>query len=171
MIPDDKKQSAITLSIERKIISCNNKFSRLQEKPLQVLLYLLKHNTRYVKSDELIENLWQGNSYTGQRGVINAIAKLRRAFAELTLNNIVENKPQVGYRLTATIFLSDINTINSIPKQNHISRVAIFGVILLIFSLIFIVFKSEDKQIKTTLHDALGSKTHIQTSENVLYFI
>lgn len=74
----------------------------VQQKPLEVLNYLISHHPRLVTRAELIEKVWDGNGYVGDKALTNAIWQLRSVFEQLGLSNFIETVRKRGYRLTIT---------------------------------------------------------------------
>ena len=76
----------------------------LRVKVLQVLVVLAEHEGRLVSRKQLIDLVWQGNEYTGVKGVTDTISELRRLFAEdLADPRYIATVPKAGYRLIATV--------------------------------------------------------------------
>ena len=50
----------------------------LQPKFIEVLCYLAEHYPRVIPREELIENVWAGNIYVGEKALTNAIWHLRQ---------------------------------------------------------------------------------------------
>ena len=70
---------------------------------MQVLVYLAEHPGRVVSRDELEKQLWPGRVVT-EDSVTNAVAKLRRAFADDAHHpRVIETVPKSGYRLIAEV--------------------------------------------------------------------
>jgi len=74
----------------------NNKI--MQPKFIEVLAYLASQYPRLVDRQELIENIWDGNHYVGEKALTNAIWNLRNEFKQ-TDNDYIETIRKKGYRL------------------------------------------------------------------------
>lgn len=72
----------------------------IQQKPLDVLLYLIRQHPRLVTREELIEHVWDGNIYVGDKALTNAIWQLRSEFEQLGIENLIETVRKRGYRLS-----------------------------------------------------------------------
>lgn len=72
----------------------------IQQKPLDVLLYLITQHPRLVTREELIEHVWDGNIYVGDKALTNAIWQLRSEFEQLGIENLIETVRKRGYRLS-----------------------------------------------------------------------
>lgn len=74
----------------------------LQPKFIDVLCYLAKHYPRVIPRDELIENVWAGNQYVGEKALTNAIWHLRQKLKPTeseSQEEVIETIRKVGYRL------------------------------------------------------------------------
>ena len=93
-----------TLSTSKKII-------RLREKLFHVLYYLVQKKNQLVSREDLIEECWDGNYYTGNRAITHTICHLRKLLKQLELKVSICTLPKQGYILT----------VDSIPKTrfNH----------------------------------------------------
>lgn len=73
----------------------------LQLKPLEVLLYLLRHAGEVVTKDELLESVWPGVIVV-EAVLTNAITKLRKALADDD-QHIIATLHRIGYRVIADV--------------------------------------------------------------------
>lgn len=71
----------------------------VQPKPLEVLLYLIASHPRLVTREELIDKVWAGNVYVGEKALTNAIWQLRSSFDELGVTGLILTVRKRGYRL------------------------------------------------------------------------
>ena len=72
----------------------------LELKPLEVLLYLLRHAGEVVTKNELLDAVWPGLNVV-EGSLSTAVYKLRKALGDAD-SSIVVTVPRVGYRLAAT---------------------------------------------------------------------
>ena len=72
----------------------------LELKPLEVLLYLLRHAGEVVTKGDLLDAVWPGLTVV-EGSLSTAVYKLRKALGD-TDSSIVVTVPRVGYRLAAT---------------------------------------------------------------------
>ncbi len=71
-------------------------------KVMAVLVYLAQNHERLVTRQELIDAVWDGNSYVGEKALNNAIWRIRQVFDlgdEGT--ELVKTTPKTGYQLLA----------------------------------------------------------------------
>lgn len=73
----------------------------LEQRPLQVLVMLLRHADEVVTREELFDTVWAGRP-TVDNVLANAVAKLRKALGPAESARIV-NLPRVGYRLCGPV--------------------------------------------------------------------
>lgn len=77
-----------------------NEKTTLQPKFVDLLVYLAKHYPRIVSRQELIDNVWDGNFYVGEKALTNAIWHLRNTFKTYDNNQeMIETIRKTGYRL------------------------------------------------------------------------
>ena len=61
----------------------------LPAKAIQVLFLLMRNTQTTVTREELIQFVWNGNEYVGEKALTHAIWQLRKALNELTTEPIV----------------------------------------------------------------------------------
>ncbi len=72
----------------------------LQPKFIELLCFLTECYPHAVTREELIDNVWDGNQFVGEKALTNAIWHLRKAFKELDPSNTyIETLRKTGYRL------------------------------------------------------------------------
>ncbi|MCH1928671.1 winged helix-turn-helix domain-containing protein [Shewanella sp. A25] len=72
----------------------------LQPKFIEVLSYLAHSYPNVVTRDELIDKVWEGNSYVGSKALTNAIWHLRQQLSPLNIDGaVIETVRKTGYRL------------------------------------------------------------------------
>lgn len=73
----------------------------IQPKLIELILYLAQQYPRIVSRQELIEEIWQGNNYVGEKALTNSVWLLRQSFKnETSSNEVIETIRKVGYRLS-----------------------------------------------------------------------
>lgn len=85
-------------------LSCtqSNTCLTVQNKPIEVLQYLIQAHPRLVTRQELIDQVWNGNSYVGEKALTNVIWQLRSHFEKLGLADFIQTVRKRGYRLSVT---------------------------------------------------------------------
>src|ERR1700761_878890 len=86
----------------------------LELKPLEVLLYLLRHAGEVVTKNELLDAVWPGLNVV-EGSLSTAVYKLRKALGD-TDSSIVVTVPRVGYRLAATAH-AEASLLSSSPAH------------------------------------------------------
>ena len=72
----------------------------LQPKFVEVILYLAKHYPRIISREELIDTIWNGNYYVGEKSLTNAIWQLRKTLTRASDEaEAIETIRKTGYRL------------------------------------------------------------------------
>lgn len=81
-------------------LSQGNQELQIPAKVMAVLEYIARHHERLVTREELIEAVWQGNDFVGERALNNAIWRIRRALNDSSDSTaIVKTVPKKGYQL------------------------------------------------------------------------
>ncbi len=80
-------------------IQIGNEHIRLRNKIWEVFLYFVKHKGILVSREYMIENFWDGNTLSGERGVTHTICQLRRIFKQLGIDAKIVTISKRGYVL------------------------------------------------------------------------
>jgi len=87
----------------RQIVAEGHREIKVPPKVMAVLIVLAKQAPGVVTRESLIETLWDGNTYVGQRAVTDAIWRLRKILGQDAEGNaLIETIPKRGYRLIQT---------------------------------------------------------------------
>lgn len=73
-----------------------------QKKFFNVLCILIDNHHQFVSREELVEKVWEGNYYVGEKAVTNAIWVLRKTFSEYDKSEYIVTRRNLGYRLVVT---------------------------------------------------------------------
>lgn len=77
-----------------------DKKQSLQPKVVDVILYLAKHYPNIISREELIDTIWNGNYYVGEKSLTNAIWQLRKSLRSASGDSeVIETIRKTGYRL------------------------------------------------------------------------
>lgn len=72
----------------------------IQPKYIEVITYLAFHHPRIIPRDELIEKIWNGNHYSGDKALTNTIWHVRQCLSGANgKEDVIETIRKVGYRL------------------------------------------------------------------------
>jgi DNA-binding winged helix-turn-helix (wHTH) protein len=90
----------LTYNPSFQLLSSDDRNIALRFKINQVLHILATRQHQVVSREELIDKIWNGNHYIGERALTHTICKLRRAFDTLGENKIrIITIPKAGYCL------------------------------------------------------------------------
>jgi len=79
---------------------CDEVSISLQPKFIELLCYLAEQQPELLTRQQIIDHVWDGNSYVGEKALTNAIWHLRKAFKELdSEEEYIETVRKSGYRL------------------------------------------------------------------------
>ncbi len=107
------------LPLEFSIQFENSNKQSLQPKLIDVLVYLAKNYPRIITRDELIEHVWLGNNYVGEKALTNAIWHLRKSLKDVSHDDeVIETIRKAGYRLLVEPEWQE----NSDPSDTQISQ-------------------------------------------------
>jgi len=114
----------------------------IQPKFIEVLCYLAEHYPRVIPREELIENVWGGNAYVGEKALTNAIWHLRQNLKGADADNeVIETIRKVGYRLLIEPELVKQDTTRQRSQQessiSKTERIKQYSAIAVFFLLLF----------------------------------
>lgn len=124
----------------------------IQPKFIEVLCYLAAEFPRIVPRDELINEVWAGNDYVGEKALTNAIWHLRQHLKNVDEEKeIIETIRKVGYRLLISPVQIDKNEQATLAKKPH-EKINYYSllVILVISALIFFTTQHNESSLKTS---------------------
>ncbi|WNC70615.1 winged helix-turn-helix domain-containing protein [Thalassotalea psychrophila] len=107
------------------ILFANGEKLQLQPKLIEVLGYLASQYPRVVPREEIIENVWAGNSYVGEKALTNAIWNLRQKLKQHEQTEIIETIRKSGYRLLVKPELDapiDEITTGVLPRSQTVAK-------------------------------------------------
>lgn len=71
----------------------------IQQKPMEVLCFLASQYPALVTREQLIEAVWDGNIYVGEKALTNTIWQLRQALLQFDQAELIATVRKKGYRL------------------------------------------------------------------------
>ncbi|MEE2025425.1 winged helix-turn-helix domain-containing protein [Alkalimonas mucilaginosa] len=105
-------QASLTLSDGKAEPVC------MQLKPIEVLAFLAQQYPRLVSRQELIDSVWAGNNYVGEKALTNAIWQLRHQLQQMGLPDCIVTVRKKGYRLDiAPHFTAAASNMNGQPQS------------------------------------------------------
>ncbi|GIU22563.1 winged helix-turn-helix domain-containing protein [Shewanella schlegeliana] len=94
------------------IVATSEKVS-IQPKFIEVLSYLARQYPKVVTREELIDNIWEGNSYVGSKALTNAIWHLRKHLNQgVGGEQVIETVRKMGYRLLLEPEFNDADLVD-----------------------------------------------------------
>ncbi len=96
----------------------------LRNKLFHLLMYLAAHKNKLVSRNDLIDNVWSGNYYIGEKGLTHAICILRNLLKkEPGCGVSIDTIPKSGYRLKVTANNKQENQTNRLNMSEIIMSV------------------------------------------------
>lgn len=98
----------------------------VQQKPMEVLLFLVAQYPAMVTRQQLIDSVWAGNAYVGEKALTNAIWQLRHALQQLATTEVIGTIRKKGYRLAVApdLNLSPFQTKPDPAMQQLLQQIA-----------------------------------------------
>ena len=111
----------------------------LQPKFIEVLVFLAAKYPSVVTREEIIEVVWDGNSYVGEKALTNAIWHLRKSLKSAQQQEYIETIRKTGYRLLFEPHYPNINenepAVKSVPQKHlWLAAASVLMCMLLVFS-------------------------------------
>ncbi|WP_028765988.1 winged helix-turn-helix domain-containing protein [Shewanella fidelis] len=103
----------------------------IQPKFIEVLSYLARHYPNVVTREELIDTIWEGNSYVGSKALTNAIWHLRKQLSRVSDKQLIETVRKTGYRLQLEPEFNQADLVDDLDlfqqAELKISRLTVFN--------------------------------------------
>lgn len=133
----------------------------LQPKFIELLSVLASRYPHAITREELIQEVWDGNYFVGEKALTNAIWHLRKSFKELDPNNTyIETLRKTGYRLTVAPTIVEAKQ----PKPNKAALFAPFSLAIAALGLVAVVtFWASQHWLFSHKEQSLGSSTVLLT--------
>lgn len=87
------------LNISNSTIEKNNKIIELTKNEYKILKYLIENRGKIVSREEIMDSLWESESFIDDNTLSVNITRLRNKLAELDLKEIIETRRGQGYIL------------------------------------------------------------------------
>ena len=98
--PQDKiYEKEFTINLSNSTLSKDNKTIELTKNELKILKYLTERRGKIVSRDEIMDFLWESNSFIDDNTLTVNITRLRNKLEELNLKELLETKRGQGYIL------------------------------------------------------------------------
>lgn len=92
----------ISLDCEKMIISRENKEIELTKNEFKILEILLEKPGKVVNRDEIIDKIWQSDSYIDDNTLTVNIMRLRKKLEDINIFDLIKTKKGVGYYVPPT---------------------------------------------------------------------
>lgn len=89
----------ITLNLASCVVSYNDNSVELSKKEMKVLHCLIHNRGKYVSRISLIEYLWDSKIYTDDNALSVNITRLREKLKQIDVNDFIQTKRGMGYRV------------------------------------------------------------------------
>lgn len=161
----DESISGLKIDWDTRVLTANGAEQKLPPKAAHLLNKLLESSPEMVTREELIQAVWDGNAFVGEKSLTNNIWQIRKALNELNvefeLTNISKNgyilrfaqqcssagsetqaNPQIETSLKAKVELSKSPWVTLLEKVRfkHLVYLIILAASLLILAPVLIVF-------------------------------
>lgn len=87
------------LNISKSVIEKDDKEIELTKNELKILYYLAKNKEKIVSREEIMDNLWESESFIDDNTLTVNMTRLRNKLEELEIKNCIETKRGQGYIL------------------------------------------------------------------------
>ena len=92
----------ISLDCDKMIISRENKEIELTKNEFKILEILLEKPGKVVNRDEIIDKIWQSDSYIDDNTLTVNVMRLRKKLEDINIFNLIKTKKGVGYYVPPT---------------------------------------------------------------------
>ena len=92
----------IRLDCEKMIISRENKEIELTKNEFKILEILLEKPGKVVNRDEIIDKIWQTDSYIDDNTLTVNVMRLRKKLEDINIFELIKTKKGVGYYVPPT---------------------------------------------------------------------
>jgi Tol biopolymer transport system component/DNA-binding winged helix-turn-helix (wHTH) protein len=130
----------------------------LAAKVMAVLEHVARNHERLVTREELIDSIWDGNSYVGEKALNNAIWRIRRALNDKSGDfEIIRTVPKTGYQLQATpVYLGEVSAETAdesiaAKKQRLFTGFAVVIVTIAAITLGALYFDAGPEEVRPTV--------------------
>ena len=93
----------ISLDCDKMIISRENKEIELTKNEFKILEILLEKPGKVVNRDEIIDKIWQTDSYIDDNTLTVNVMRLRKKLEDINIFELIKTKKGVGYHVPAAI--------------------------------------------------------------------
>ncbi|WP_423363170.1 response regulator transcription factor [Mycoplasma sp. P36-A1] len=96
---DTLSYEGLTLDLKKFVISYGNEKKDLTKNEYKILQKLMLHPKQYVNRDELMNYLWDNDSFIDDNAFNVNLSRLRKKIVDISGEDLIETKRKVGYRI------------------------------------------------------------------------
>lgn len=97
------KKAGLELDPGRASLMYKNKKAELSKTELQIMEILFRNINQFLSREEIIDHCWQGKNFIDDNTLAVNIHRLRKKLSDLGLENLIETRINVGYRLNEDV--------------------------------------------------------------------
>lgn len=120
--------AGLTLDVGRRRVERDGVALSLQKKPLELLIYLMRHRDRAVSKDELFRVLWP-DEIVGDTSLAMCVRKIRKAIGDDDARRIIETMHGYGYRFAGGADSATGNTMTGTDAFGVVGRESELGIL------------------------------------------
>lgn len=110
----------LTLNLQSHSLTINNNTHHLRLKLFHLLLALIESQGKPVTREELINRVWKGNYYIGEKGLTHAICMLRTILKQPGATGVtIETVLNTGYRLKVKPLMQQDKSKEKASDSDH----------------------------------------------------
>ena len=98
-VSNHKTFHEVQLNPEKAELTYRNQSISLTFTELQIMMCLFQNGDNYTKREEILDYCWQNDQFIDDNTLAVNISRLRKKMKTIQLNNFIETKKNVGYRL------------------------------------------------------------------------
>lgn len=115
-----------------------SEFVKIEPLAMSLLIYMVNKKCEVCTTEELIENLWDGNKFVGKSALRKLIYKLRLTFSEFDKKDLINTIPKKGYRFNCDKTISqNKTTLKKFRPKKILFIVLILILLIIILKIIF----------------------------------
>jgi len=109
----------LSLNLQTHELTINEKRYHLRFKLFHLITYMINKPNQLITRQELIEEVWKGNYYIGEKGLTHAICMLRTLIKKDPHYSLrIETIPKTGYQLRV---FEDHKSTSCASKESHLT--------------------------------------------------
>ncbi len=128
----------------------------LPAKVMAVLVYLAENHGRLVTRQELIDSIWEGNAYVGEKTLTNAVWRIRQILdSDSGETESIKTTPKIGYQLLLEPDFSndelDGRTPEAWRRRSSTLILAAVGLLIAVTVIVVSVLRQQGRPVENSL--------------------